>query len=106
MKILDWFIEKTPKYRQLLYDYRQLLYNAKMNYADVDYYKKSYENTQKAYIELNDLFDRLNNNMKETNKYYTKQIKKINTLLNKLDKKDTNVKAIKRLIKEMLCQRI
>lgn len=99
MKILDWFIEKTPKYRQLLYD-------AKMNYADVDYYKKSYENTQKAYIELNDLFDRLNNNMKETNKYYTKQIKKINTLLNKLDKKDTNVKAIKQLIKEMLCQRI
>ena len=108
-KLFDWIAERTPQYKHLkdlyeqaLRDCVELQYDIQENNINIDFYKNSFENTQKAYTELEDLFDKLNNNTKEANKYYTKLFKKIRARVNKLDKKDKNVKEIKRLIKEIL----
>ena len=89
-------------YEQALKDCEELQYKVKENDITIDFYKKSYESTESAYYNLNIQFDKLNNNVKETNKYYTKLLKKIRARVNKLNKKDENVKEIKRLIKEVL----
>lgn len=109
MNLLNKLITKTAIYKHLndlyeqtLRDCEELQYKVKENNITIDFYKKSYESTENAYYNLNTQFDKLNINVKETNKYYTKLLKKIRAHVNKLDKKDENVKAIKQLIKEVL----
>ena len=72
-KLFDWIVERTPQYKDLkelyeqaLKEYGKMLYDYNMNKSYIEYYK----NTSKKYI---------------------KQIKKIRTHVNKLDKKDENV---------------
>lgn len=84
MKLINRLITKTAIYKHLkdlyeqaLKEYGQMLYNYNIGKSYIEHYKK-------------------------TSEKYIKQIKKIRARVNKLDKKNENVKEIKRLIKEVL----
>lgn len=84
MKLLNKLITKTAIYKHL----NELYIGLQAKY---DYLKISYDNTKEFADELKkDITNKL------------KVIRKIRARVNKLDKKDENVKEIKRLIKEVL----
>ena len=84
MKLLNKLITKTAIYKHLKDLYEQALKEYGQMFYDY--------NIDKSYIE----------HYKKTSEKYIKQIKKIRARVNKLDKKDENVKEIKKLIKEVL----
>lgn len=84
MKLLNKLITKTAIYKHL----NELYIGLQAKY---DYLKISNDNTREFANELKkDITNKL------------KQLRKIRTYVNKLDKKDENVKEIKKLIKEVL----
>lgn len=84
MKLLNKLITKTAIYKHL----NELYIGLQAKY---DYLKISNDNTREF---VNELKQDITNKLKV--------IRKIRARVNKLDKKDENVKEIKRLIKEVL----
>lgn len=91
MKLINKLIAKTAIYKHLNALYQQALKDMELLQEDARKDCKDIQELQKMLGEVE------SDNIK-----YFKIIKKIKTHVNKLDKKDENVKEIKKLIKEVL----
>ena len=91
MKLINKLITKTAIYKHLKDLYEQALRDAEI----------LQENARKDCKDIQELQKMLGEAESDNIKYF-KIIKKIRARVNKLDKKDENVKEIKRLIKEVL----
>ena len=90
-KLFDWVILQTPQYKKLNIDYEY----------SINQYNELVEKKNQIAEEnhnLKKILSEAESGIMTLEKYF----KKIRTLVNKLDKKDENVKAIKQLIKEVL----
>lgn len=115
MKLINKLITKTAIYKHLKDLYEQALrdnefltekYNklVERNNKLVDEYNNAIDKQNSLCIEFNEEITKMRKNVLEmfNNQVGIEQLKKIRTHVNKLDKKDENVKEIKRLIKEVL----
>lgn len=84
MKLINKLITKTAIYKHLK-----------------DLYEQALKDVELIEVKINNTYEEMKV-LKEDRKQTLKTLRKIRTHVNKLDKKDENVKAIKQLIKEVL----
>lgn len=98
----NWLIHHSEEYRDMAKVYAETIEVNESLKTENKEIKKLLGKAESEKIEIEENYDFLVDETAEQIKKFIKVIKKIRTHVNKLDKKDENVKEIKRLIKEVL----